>query len=109
MSRDVVAEIKQEVEKSPVLIYMKGTKEFPRCGFSAATVQVLQSYGVAIRDVNVLEDEEKWAAVKQFSDWPTIPQVYIAGQFVGGCDIIREMHASGQLKPLIEKAGGASA
>ena len=108
MSRDVVAEIKQEVETNPVLIYMKGTKEFPRCGFSAATVQVLQSYGVAIRDVNVLEDEEKWAAVKRFSDWPTIPQVYIAGQFIGGCDIIREMHAGDQLRPLIEKAAGAS-
>jgi monothiol glutaredoxin len=108
MSRDVVAEIKQEIETNSVLIYMKGTKEFPRCGFSAATVQVLQSYGVEIRDVNVLEDEEKWAAVKRFSDWPTIPQVYIGGEFIGGCDIVREMHTRDELRSLIEKAAPGS-
>src|SRR5688572_28024747 len=106
MSRDVMDEIRREITDNKVVIYMKGTKEMPRCGFSAATIAVLQEFGVPIKDVNVLEDQEKWAAVKQFSDWPTIPQVYIDGQFVGGCDIVREMHAKGELAPLIRKATG---
>ena len=107
MSRMVMDEIKQEVESHPVLIYMKGTKEMPQCGFSAAAVQVLGSYGVPIKDVNILVDQEKWAAVKTFSQWPTIPQIYIGGKFIGGCDIIREMHARGEIAPLIEQAFGA--
>ena len=108
MSRSVVDEIKKEVEESPVLIYMKGTKEAPQCGFSAAAIQVLSAYGVPIRDVNVLADHEKWAAVKVFSQWPTIPQIYIGGRFVGGCDIIREMHAKGEIAPLVEQAFAAT-
>jgi len=103
MSRDVMAEIKKEISENKVVIYMKGTQEMPRCGFSAAAIQVLNEYGVPIKDINVLEDQEKWAAVKQFSDWPTIPQIYIGGQFIGGCDILREMHAKGELKPIIAK------
>ena len=106
MARDVMEEIRKEVAENKVVIYMKGTKEMPRCGFSAAAVGVLQEYGVAIKDINVLEDQEKWAAVKQFSDWPTIPQIFIDGQFVGGCDILREMHAKGELQPIIKKAVG---
>lgn len=104
MERQVIDEIKAEVEQHPVLIYMKGTKEMPQCGFSAAAVQVLSSYGAPFKDVNVLADQEKWAAVKTFSNWPTIPQIYIGGTFVGGCDILREMHAKGEVAPLIEKA-----
>jgi monothiol glutaredoxin len=107
MSRMVMDEIKQEVESHPVLIYMKGTREMPQCGFSAATIQVLGSYGVPIKDVNILVDQEKWAAVKTFSQWPTIPQVYIGGKFIGGCDIVREMHARGEIGPLIEQAFAA--
>ena len=103
MSRDVMAEIKKEISENKVVIYMKGTQEMPRCGFSAAAIQVLNEYGVPIKDINVLEDQEKWAAVKQFSDWPTIPQIYIGGQFIGGCDILREMHAKGELRPIIAK------
>ncbi|HEY3175938.1 MAG TPA: Grx4 family monothiol glutaredoxin [Candidatus Polarisedimenticolia bacterium] len=106
MARDVMEEIRKEVADNKVVIYMKGTKEMPRCGFSAAAVGVLQEYGVPIKDINVLEDQEKWAGVKQFSDWPTIPQIFIDGQFVGGCDILREMHAKGELQPLIKKAVG---
>ena len=94
MTRSVVDEIKKEVADNPVVIYMKGTKEAPQCGFSAAAIQVLSSYGIAFADVNVLADHEKWAAVKTFSQWPTIPQIYIGGKFVGGCDILREMHAA---------------
>jgi len=107
MSRQVMDEIKQEVESNPVLVYMKGTKEMPQCGFSAAVIQVLGSYGVPVKDVNVLVDQEKWAAVKTFSQWPTIPQIYIGGKFVGGCDIVREMHAKGEIAPLIEQAFAA--
>jgi monothiol glutaredoxin len=76
----------------------------PQCGFSAAAVQILSTYGAPITDVNVLADHEKWAAVKVFSNWPTIPQIYIGGKFVGGCDILREMHAKGEIAPLVEKA-----
>ncbi|HKY31850.1 MAG TPA: Grx4 family monothiol glutaredoxin [Candidatus Polarisedimenticolia bacterium] len=106
MTRDVMEEIRKEISENKIVIYMKGTKEMPRCGFSAAAVSVLQELGAPIKDVNVLEDQEKWAAVKQFSDWPTIPQIYIDGQFVGGCDIVREMHAKGELAPLVKKAIG---
>lgn len=103
MNRDVMNEIKKEISENRIIIYMKGTKEMPRCGFSAAAVQVLNEYGVAYKDVNVLEDQDKWTAIKQYSDWPTIPQIYIDGQFIGGSDIIREMHTKGELKPLINK------
>src|SRR5437867_8405130 len=102
MTRSVMDEIKKEVEENAVLIYMKGTKEMPQCGFSAAAVQVLNSYGVPFKDVNVLADPEKWAAVKTYSQWPTIPQIYIGGKFVGGCDIVRELHARGEITPLLE-------
>ena len=103
MNRDVMAEIKKEVDDNSVVLYMKGTKDFPQCGFSAAVVEVLKGYGTPFKDVNILADEEKWMALKTFSDWPTMPQVYIGGQFVGGCDIVREMHTKGELKPLLEK------
>ena len=104
MARSVMDEIKKEIEDNPVLIYIKGTKEMPQCGFSAAAIQVLSTYGAPITDVNVLADPEKWAAVKVFSNWPTIPQIYIGGKFVGGCDILREMHAKGEIAPLVQEA-----
>jgi monothiol glutaredoxin len=97
-------EIRREVEGNKVLIYMKGTAQMPRCGFSAAAVEVLGQCGVPFTEVNVLEDPEKWAAVKEYSDWPTIPQIYVGGRFIGGCDIVREMHARGELEPLIRAA-----
>jgi monothiol glutaredoxin len=106
MSRDINAEIKKEIEENKVVIYMKGTQQAPRCGFSAAAVEVLRSYNVPIKDINVLDDQEKWQAVKVYSDWPTIPQIYIDGQFIGGCDILRDMHAKGELAPIIQKAQG---
>lgn len=104
MARDVMDEIRREVADNKIVIYMKGSADFPRCGFSAAAVQTMRDAGASFVDVNVLEDPEKWEAVKVFSNWPTIPQVYIDGQFIGGCDIVREMHASGELKPLVDKA-----
>ncbi len=104
MVRDIDEEIRKEVEDNPVLIYMKGTAAAPRCGFSAAAVEVLRSYGIQFKDVDVLADPEKWQAVKTYSDWPTIPQIYIGGEFIGGCDILRERHAKGEIAPLLEKA-----
>ncbi len=106
MSRSVMDEIKNEVEANSVVLYMKGTKDFPQCGFSAATVEVLNSYDVPFKDVNILADQEKWVALKTFSDWPTMPQVYVGGQFIGGCDIVREMHGKGELATLLQKAAG---
>lgn len=101
--------IAEDVSSNKVVIYMKGTPEMPRCGFSAATVQVLQSLEVPFKAVDVLADQEVWQGVKEFSDWPTIPQVFIDGQFIGGCDIVREMHAKGELAPLIKKEEAAQA
>ena len=82
---------------------------FPQCGFSAATVAVLKDCGVSFKDVNVLEDQEKWQAVKVFADWPTIPQLYVQGKFIGGCDIVREMHGKGELEALLKGATGKAA
>ena len=103
MSRKVMDEIRSEIQEHPLVLYMKGTKESPQCGFSAAVVEVLRSYNVPIKDINVLADPEKWAAVKEFSEWPTIPQIYVGGEFVGGCDIVREMHTKGELEPVMRK------
>jgi monothiol glutaredoxin len=103
-NRDVLAEIDEQVKNHKIVVYMKGTPDMPMCGFSAATVQVLDSYNVPYASVNVLEDPGVREGIKQYSSWPTIPQVYINGEFVGGCDIVREMHASGELEPLIRAA-----
>jgi monothiol glutaredoxin len=109
MARDVQNEIKTLVTENPVVLYMKGTPTFPMCGFSAAAVQVLEDIGVSFKSVNVLEDQDVREGVKKFSDWPTIPQLYVGGEFIGGSDIMRDMHTKGELAPLIAKAtkGGA--
>jgi len=83
---------------------MKGTPAFPMCGFSAATVQVLREIGVPFKAIDVLADPEIRDAIKSYSNWPTIPQVYVGGKFIGGCDIVREMHARGELAPLLRSA-----
>ncbi len=106
MTRDVMQEIEQEIAANPVILYMKGTKEMPMCGFSAAVVQVLKDVGAEFKDVNVLADPDKREAIKRFSDWPTLPQLYVGGQFVGGCDIVREMQNKGELEPLVRAALG---
>ena len=98
--------IQQQVSSHPVVLYMKGTPQFPMCGFSAGAVQVLQASGV--RDffsVNVLESPEIREGIKKFANWPTIPQLYVKGEFVGGADILREMYQSGELQKLLESAG----
>lgn len=96
--------IRESIENNKILIYMKGSPSFPMCGFSAATIEVFEELGVPYNTVDVLKDPEIREGIKRFSNWPTIPQVYIAGKFVGGCDIVREMHANGELESLVKEA-----
>ena len=102
MENIVFDQIKQEISSNDIVLYMKGTAVFPQCGFSAAVVQILSQLGVAFKDVNVLEDNIIRQGIKDYTNWPTIPQLYVKGEFVGGCDIIREMFESGELKQLLE-------
>ncbi len=101
---DVLDDIAREVKENKVIVYMKGTPAFPMCGFSAATVGVLQEIGVPFKAVDVLAEPAKRDAIKTYSNWPTIPQVYVGGKFIGGCDIVRELHARGELAPLLHAA-----
>ncbi len=96
--------IQDQVNSSTVMIYMKGTPEMPMCGFSNATVRVFDQLGHPYSTVNVLEDPDIRQGIKEFSSWPTIPQVYVNGEFIGGCDIILEMHQRGELQPVIDQA-----
>ncbi len=95
--------IEQDIKENKVMIYMKGSPDFPQCGFSARTVEVLKSYGLPFGARNVLEDPELRQGIKDFTEWPTIPQVFINGEFIGGCDIVMEMHDSGELKQKLGK------
>ncbi|EPY01092.1 Grx4 family monothiol glutaredoxin [Magnetospirillum fulvum] len=97
MNNPVFDRIRQDITENDVVLYMKGTPMFPQCGFSAAVVQVLTGLGVTFKGIDVLVDPSLREAIKQFTNWPTIPQLYIKGEFVGGCDIVREMAASGEL------------
>ncbi len=97
--------IRQEIGQNDVVLYMKGTPVFPQCGFSAAVVQVLSQIGVKFKGIDVLTDPSLRQGIKDFSQWPTIPQLYVKGEFVGGCDIVREMHASGELEELLKAKG----
>ena len=101
---DVLEEIRRELGENKVVLYMKGTPAFPMCGFSAATVKVLREIGVQFKAIDILAEPEKREAIKVYSNWPTIPQLYVSGKFVGGCDIVREMHGRGELAPLIRAA-----
>ncbi len=102
---DINQMIQSEVDSAEVVLFMKGTPVFPQCGFSGQVVQILGHIGVPFKGVNVLEDEGLRNGIKTFSNWPTIPQLYIKGEFVGGCDIIREMFEEGELRPLLEEKG----
>ncbi len=105
---DTAARITDEVSKNPVLLFMKGSPTFPQCGFSAAVIQVLNALGVEYNSVDVLLDPEIREGIKQFTNWPTIPQLYVKGEFVGGCDIIREMFETGELEQLLTDRGIAT-
>ena len=106
---DVIERIESAIKENKVMIFMKGDRIFPQCGFSAATVAIFEELGVPFATADVLSDPELREAIKRYSNWPTIPQVYIGGKFVGGCDIIRELHESGELEPMVKAALGATA
>jgi len=97
--------IQKDIDENDVVLFMKGEAAFPQCGFSSLVVQVLSQLGVTFKDINVLEDNEIRQGIKDFSDWPTIPQLYVKGEFIGGCDIVREMYESGELKALLDDKG----
>ena len=103
--KSVHERIANDVAENDVLLYMKGTPVFPQCGFSALVVQVLSNIGVKFKAVDVLKDADIRQGVKEYSDWPTIPQLYVKGEFVGGCDIIKEMYEGGELKSFLEEKG----
>ncbi|KAF7430796.1 monothiol glutaredoxin grx5 [Pleurotus ostreatus] len=106
LSQETRAQLETAVKSSPVVLFMKGTPAAPQCGFSRAVVQILDMHGVPpekLKTFNVLEDEELRSGIKEFSEWPTVPQVYVNGEFVGGCDILLGMHQSGELETLLVK------
>ena len=105
MDDQTKTQIEGEIAAQDVVLFMKGTPVFPQCGFSAAVVGVLSHLGVQFRGVNVLDDDGVREGIKEFSDWPTIPQLYVKGEFVGGCDIVREMYESGELTELLSSRG----
>ena len=102
---DISERIKSEINSQDVVLFMKGTPVMPQCGFSAAVVGVLSHIGVQFRGVNVLEDEQIREGIKAYSDWPTIPQLYVKGEFMGGCDIVREMYETGELLEMLNTHG----
>jgi monothiol glutaredoxin len=97
--------IKSTIEGQKVVLFMKGTKNFPQCGFSHRVVEILKSHGAAFTDVNVLTDPAVREGIKEYSSWPTIPQLYVDGKFVGGCDIVTELHQSGELGTMLGNKG----
>jgi len=105
MTADAHETIKADIDAHDVVLFMKGTAQMPQCGFSSRVAGVLNYMGVAFKDVNVLADDEIRDGIKSFSDWPTIPQLYVKGEFVGGCDIITEMTLSGELDELLSRKG----
>jgi len=106
---DVVERIKAELDSSPVVLFMKGTPDFPQCGFSAQTVAALRACQAQFKHVNIFEEPEMREALKRYSNWPTYPQLYVNGELVGGCDIALEMYQSGELQKLLAEAGAVTA
>ena len=104
---EVNERIKKQLESSPVLLYMKGTPDFPQCGFSAKTVSVLRAAGAKFAYINIFEDPEIREGLKVYSSWPTFPQLYVNGELVGGCDIAVELYESGELKQMLDEATAA--
>ncbi|MGN7437977.1 MAG: Grx4 family monothiol glutaredoxin [Alcanivorax sp.] len=105
MENVVFDRIQKEIDAHDVVLFMKGEAAYPQCGFSSLVVQVLSQLGVTFRDINVLEDNDIREGIKEFTKWPTIPQLYVKGEFVGGCDIVREMYESGELQKLMQDKG----
>jgi len=99
---NIIEEIQSIITNNNVVLYMKGSKDFPQCGFSASVSNILSKLGVDFKDVDILQNPELRQAIKEFSDWPTIPQLYVGGEFIGGCDIVKEMYESGELQELLQ-------
>jgi monothiol glutaredoxin len=106
---DVNEKIRREISAAPVVLFMKGTPDFPQCGFSAQTVSVLQHLGARFHYVNIFEDAQLREALKRYSNWPTYPQLYVNGELIGGCDITMEMFRNGELQSLLQGAGALKA
>jgi monothiol glutaredoxin len=104
----VIARIEQQLKTNPVILYMKGTPDFPQCGFSAQTVQVLEACNAKYASVNIFEDPEVREALKEYSHWPTYPQLYINGELIGGCDIVTDLYQKGELATMLAKAGAVA-
>lgn len=104
---DALERIKKQVTDNPVMIYMKGSPDFPQCGFSARAIQALKSCNVPFSYVNIFEDEEVYRALPKFANWPTFPQIYVKGELIGGCDITLDLHQSGELKKMLDEAVAA--
>lgn len=102
---EVFDRIRQDLSENDIVLYMKGTAIFPQCGYSAAVVQILQNLQVPYKDIDILSDPSLRQGIKDFANWPTIPQLYIKGEFVGGCDIVRDMFATGELQTLLREKG----
>ena len=105
MENVIFDRIRKEIKENDIVLFMKGTAAYPQCGFSAVVVQVLTHLGLPFRDINVLEDNDIREGIKEFTDWPTIPQLYVKGEFVGGSDIVREMYQTGELQELLADKG----
>jgi monothiol glutaredoxin len=105
---DIVERIKTELSSAPVVLFMKGTPDFPQCGFSAQTVAALRAANAQYKHINIFEEPELRDALKRYSNWPTYPQLYVNGELVGGCDIVIEMYNSGELQSLLEEAGAVA-
>jgi monothiol glutaredoxin len=105
MTNPAFERIESDIKSNPVVLYMKGTPVFPQCGFSARVVQILSHIGVPFKGVNVLEDMEIREGIKAYANWPTIPQLYVNGEFVGGCDIVMEMFQAGELQTMLKDKG----
>ena len=101
----VFAQIKKDITENDVVLYMKGTPTFPQCGFSSVASQILQRLGAEFKGVDILQDPELRQGIKDFSEWPTIPQLYVKGEFIGGCDIMKEMYESGELQQVLQEKG----
>jgi monothiol glutaredoxin len=108
MTTEVVDRIKAHLATAPAVLFMKGTPDFPQCGFSAQTVQALRASGAKFHHVNIFEDPELREALKRFSNWPTYPQLYVGGELVGGCDIVLDMYRNGELKDLLQASGATA-
>tara|TARA_X000001036_G_scaffold137719_1_gene130522 strand:+ start:266 stop:574 length:309 start_codon:yes stop_codon:yes gene_type:complete len=100
---ELIEEIKNEIESNPIVLYMKGTKEMPMCGFSSTVVKVLSMYSITFKDINILEDPNIRLELSKYSNWPTIPQLFVDGKFIGGCDIAVELHNNGELEKIFSK------